>query len=639
MGALWGAAPSGHLLDLPHHDGSPLYCDAETPKLGGTVGVRVRVPHAWAAQHVVVRSVRDGEPLLTSATVERSGEHETWWRADLPVHNPVTSYRFFLHGVDGGYRWLNAAGLHPRDVPDAHDFRVVTHAGAPDWVRDAVVYQVFPDRFARSGRRHARPPWAVPADWDDEVVHTGPGVQAQWFGGDLAGIEQRLDHLVELGATVLYLTPVFDAGSNHRYDAITFDRVAPELGGDEALASLTRAAHARGLRVIGDLTTNHTGVGHEWFRAAVADPDAAEAGYYRFRRHPDDYVSWLDVPSLPKLDHSSLALRAALYEGRESVVARWLAEPVALDGWRIDVANMTGRYADDDCAHDVARAVRATMADVEAQTGRGTWLLAEHGHDASGDLLGDGWHGTMNYSGFTRPVWAWLTEPGHGLNFLGLPVEVPSLPGAAVVATMRDFAASVPWRSWASAATLLGSHDTPRIRTVVGGGRRGGLGAGDAGRDRQLAALALLATLPGVPMVFAGDEIGLTAVDGEHARTPFPWHRRHEWDTATLQAYRAWIELRHEHVALRRGGLRWAHVGADSMTFLREHPDETVLVHVARAPHAPVRLPLSALCLHDTRHMSRLVGPDDVGQDAHTLVLPASGPGAHAWLLPSPGGG
>lgn len=630
---------SAHLLDLPHHDGSALYVTDDAPAPGSTVTVRLRVPHAHRARHVVVRQLRDGEPLLVPAEVESADDVQTWWRADLTAHNPLTAYRFFLHGEDGGYRWLDAAGLHERDVTDAHSFRVATRPGPPSWVQDAVVYQVFPDRFARSGVHHDTPAWAEPADWDDDVVHRGPHVQRQWFGGDLAGIEHHLDHLVDLGVTVLYLTPFFEGRSNHRYDAVTFDRVAPELGGQQALVSLVRAAHARGLRVLGDLTTNHTGAGHEWFLRAVADAGSEEAGYYLFRHHPDDYVSWLDVPSLPKLDHRSAALRRRLTDGPDSVVARWLRDPVALDGWRIDVANMTGRYADVDLAHEVARTVRATMAAVEAQTGRPTWLLAEHGHDASADLAGDGWHGTMAYSAFTRPVWAWLTEPGHGLTFLGLPVEVPSLPATAVAATVRDFVASIPWRSLAASSTALGSHDTPRIRTVVGGGTAGGLGAGRAGRDRHLVALALLVGMPGVPMVFAGDEIGLTGVDGEHSRTPFPWHRRTEWDEPTLLAYRTWLGLRRDHVALRRGGLRWVHVGADSMTFLREHADGSVLVHAARARHDRVRVPLRALGVADIGDVRTLAGADVVGEDASTLALPDDGPAAHAYLLPPTGGG
>ncbi len=410
------------------------------------------------------------------------------------------------------------------------------------------------------------------------------------------------------------MTPFFEGRSNHRYDAVSFDRVDPVLGGDEALVALVRGAHARGLRVLGDLTANHTGSGHEWFQAARHDPDGVEAGFYRFGAHPDEYASWLGVRSLPKLDYTSPELRRRMYGGPASAVGRYLAEPFGLDGWRIDVANMTGRLGADDFAHEVARGIRATMTGLRPDS----WLVAEHGHDAGPDLAASGWHGTMNYSGFTRPVWAWLTTPGHGLTWLGLPGEIPSLPGPAVAATMRDFAASTPWAAWTRSMTILDSHDTPRFRTVVGG------------RERHLVGAALLATMPGAPMIFAGDEIGLTGVDGEDSRTPFPWRHRDRWDTVTLDAYRALLRLRRDHVALRRGGLRWVHAGADSMTFLREHPDERLLVHVARADHDAVRLPLAAL---GTRRASALYGDAPVSEDLATVELPPRGPAAHVYHL------
>jgi alpha-glucosidase len=649
------------LLDRPHHDGSELYVSTRSPGPGSTVRLRVRVPHAHRAAQVVVRTVRDGEPALSAASVESQDEHETWWAVEVLLHNPVTRYRFFLEGAPGSpvpYGWLNATGLHGRDVPDAADFVLSTYASAPQWVEDAVVYQVFPDRFARSSAappvdaQGVAPGWAVPAGWDDPVLPRntdGRAVGRQWFGGDLDGVVEHLDHLVDLGVTCLYLTPVFEAGSNHRYDATSFDRVDPALGGTEALVRLTRAAHERGIRVVGDLTTNHTGVGHEWFTAAQADPDAPSASYYRFREHPHDYVSWLDVPSLPKLDHSSDALRDALYRGRDSVVGRWLHDPVALDGWRIDVANMTGRYADADDAHSVARDLRTTMREADAETGRQTWLLAEHGHDAGADLVGDGWHGTMNYTGFTRPVWTWLrpdpAPPASSevdrITFLGLPVEVPRLPGPATAATMDDFRSGMPWRAWQASSTQLGSHDTARVRTVLGGGEgypadggpsgtaHAGTAAAEQARALHHVALALLTTLPGVPTVFAGDEIGLTGVNGEHARTPFPWHRPETWDLPTLHAYRTWIALRHEHAALRRGGFRWVAVQDDALTFVREHRDGAVLVHVARAAHPDLEIDLAPL----GGPGRALVGEHLMRQSEAALTLSCAGPAACVYLL------
>jgi alpha-glucosidase len=611
----------------PHHDGSAMY-RPEPPVLGVRIPLRVRVPHTAdgrpAADQVVLRSVRDGEPYLVKARPEATDAAGSWWTADLHVHNPVTSYRFLLTGGEDGYRWLNAAGVHTRDVTDASDFRVSTEHQLPDWVPDQVGYQVFPDRFDRTDTGVPPPDWARAADWDEPVIHEGPGTGSQLYGGTLDGVTRHLAHLVDLGITLLYLTPVFEARSNHRYDAVSFDRVDPVLGGDAALVTLLAKAHSAGIRVIGDLTTNHTGVGHDWFAAARDDHESPERTFYRF--DGGAYASWLDHPGLPKLDHRNAELARRLYDGSGSVVARWLRE--GLDGWRVDVANMTGRLGADDLTHQVARAMRRTIREVRPDA----WLLAEHAHDASLDLDGTGWHGTMDYAGFTRPAWCWLTSGQRDLpHFLGLPVDVPSLPADAAVATMREVHAAMSWESYLASTMHLDSHDTARFRTVTGGGDSGDVDTDGCGRERHLVGMAMQMTMPGVPVVFMGDEIGLTGVDGEHARTPFPWHRTSEWDSASLEGYRTWIGLRREHVALRGGSLRWLAAHGHSLTFLREHPDETVLVHLTRATGAPTALPLSALA-PEVRCLTVLhgAGPD---LDGDQLVLPGDGPAACAMVV------
>jgi alpha-glucosidase len=595
-----------------HHDGSELYVPAGTPALGDVVPVRVRVPSGSAVRAVHLRTVRDGEPEVTPAVLDREDEHERWYVAEVEVHNPVTLYRFLLD-EPAGYRWLNGTGLHDRDVPDAADFRLTVHAPAPPWARDAVVYQVFPDRFARSGAERPLPDWALPAAWDDEPLASGPGVGQQLYGGDLAGIEQRLDHLERLGVDVLYLTPFFPGRSNHRYDASTFDHVDPLLGGDEALASLSRAVHARGMRLMGDLTTNHTGAGHEWFRRAQADRSCVEGSFYLWT--DDGYVSWLGHASLPKLDHASPALAERLVDGPDSVIGRWLREPAALDGWRIDVANMTGRYRDQDLTHDVARRIRRTVTDVRPDA----LLISEHFHDASGDLPGDGWHANMNYNGFSRPVWGWTAPPDGARRALGLPVPRPRRSGAATAATMREFAAVLPWTVTAAQWNMLGSHDTPRIRTLV--------------EDPAVleVAVGVLMTYPGTPMVFAGDEVGATGTTGEHARVTMPWDRRQDWDEATFGLYRRLIALRRGSGALRRGGLRWWLAEDDVLAYVRETPDERVLVVAARAPWSGAALP-AVLTRGGTPEV--LHGAAPVRAADGSVHVPGAGPALTVWRLP-----
>ncbi len=308
VGVLPGPVPTrtvtGALVDEPHHDGSPMYVDPSPRELGGRVRVRLRVPDACGTERVRLRSTPDAEPAIVEALIDRHEHGATWWSADLRLHNPVTSYRWLLDGGDLGRCWVNGAGVFHRDVSDDADFRLSTWfpearapgttAGTtrpPDWLAGTVGYQIFIDRFANSDVDRPAPDWAIPRGWDEPIEDT-PGMRARhWYGGDLAGIETHLDHLVHLGVSLIYLTPFFPAGSMHRYDASTFDHVDPALGGDDALVSLVSAAHERGIRVIGDITLNHTGAHHDWFEAAAADPDAAEHGFY-FSTTPSRSATW-----------------------------------------------------------------------------------------------------------------------------------------------------------------------------------------------------------------------------------------------------------------------------------------------------------------------------------------------------------
>jgi alpha-glucosidase len=247
--------------------------------------------------------------------------------------------------------------------------------------------------------------------------------------------------------------------------------------------------------------------------------------------------------------------------------------------------------------------------------------VAEHAHDARADLRLGAWHGTMNYAGFTRPVWAWLrgenlpSDPAN--EFMGLPVGVPRLPGASIVQTMRAFRAGIPWTASLHSWSILDSHDSARFRVIAGS------------RERQLVGVGLQMTTPGVPMVFAGDEIGLGGDWGEDARRTMPWSRGETWDTVAHDAYRSLIALRRGSRALTRGGIRYAHVSADAIAYVREARDESVLCLAARGSHQPVWLSLDAL---GARELQTLAG-EDVSIDGDHAVLPTDGPAFHAWRV------
>jgi alpha-glucosidase len=202
-----------------------------------------------------------------------------------------------------------------------------------------------------------------------------------------------------------------------------------------------------------------------------------------------------------------------------------------------------------------------------------------------------------------------------------MPVGVPRLGAESVLRTSRAFTAAVPWRAAATSWSLLGSHDTARIRTVVGAA------------DVVEVAAGLLFTMPGAPMVFAGDEIGMEGVLGEDARRPFPWHRPDSWDRRTLATYRELAALRRSHRALRRGGMRWAHAAGDALVYLRESEQERLLVLAARAPHDPVRIPAALFGLDGEAETVYGAAPRLLRGADGAVTLPGDGPTFQVWQL------
>jgi alpha-glucosidase len=593
MEPAWGREPLGSFgLVTPHHDGSELYVD----RADDSAEVRLRAP-AGAAKAVLVRYLKDGEPRVVEAAVTAEKDGEAWWSAELPLRGSPTAYRWLLTGGSAGYLWVNGAGAHPREVQPADDFRLTPSRIGPDWHLTSVVYEIFLDRFAASGEPHPLPAWATRRPWDALPDAYGRNPHREIFGGDLRGVEQHLDHVASLGASVIYLTPFFPAESNHRYDPTSFERVDSLLGGDEALASLVESAHRRDLKVIGDLSLDHSGAGHEWFTRGQADASSAEHEFFLFDRSDrNGYEGWFGYKEMPRFDWRSAELRSRL----GTVIERWLEAGLA--GWRVGAASSIGRYGDVDLNAEVARWARSHTGD--------SVLLAEFWHDFETDIDGLGWHGVMNYAGFLRPLWWWLrNEASHSEVYdVFSSTPAPRYGGAEAAAVMRSARSGIPWEASLHSWLMVDSHDTPRFIEVSGT------------RARQLVGVGLQMTTPGVPMIYAGGEIGLRGASGYDSRRSMPWNHEEDWDKRLLAEYRRLTALRRSSDALARGGLRYAHVSDDAILFLRESRLERLLCLAARAPHEPISVPFSSL---ETLY----------GDDAHGGVLPSHGPAFHIWRI------
>ena len=424
------------------------------------------------------------------------------------------------------------------------------HPLTPDWVQDAVFYQIFPDRFARSGRVTGLnlQPWGDPPHFH------------RYMGGDLWGVIEKLDVLRNLGVNALYFCPVFQSASNHRYHTHDYYQVDPMLGGNEALRQLLDEAHARGMRVVLDGVFNHASRGFFQFNDLL---EQGEASAYRDWFHvqgwplqpyddtrPANYAAWWDNRALPKFNTSHPAVREFLWD----VAEYWIR--FGIDGWRLDVPN---EIDDDSFWQEFRRRVKRLNPDA--------YIVGEIWGDAHRWLQGDQFDAVMNYH-FTRPCLAFFGARtlNHEMNERSGMGRVDPMSAEAFAARMTEVTQMYHPEIVRAQLNLLDSHDTARYLSAVGG---------DATAHRL--ALTFQFTYPGAPCLYYGDEIGLPGGPDPDCRRAFPWDES-VWDHATRNHVRTLAAARHASPALQRGDFTVTHAQGEGLVFTRPHASGTAVI-------------------------------------------------------------
>jgi alpha-glucosidase len=411
-----------------------------------------------------------------------------------------------------------------------------------------VIYQIFPERFAiggglTSGQKLASTAYDLPGArrcaWDGELP---PGSNT-FCGGDLPGVAEKLDYLQDLGVTTVYLTPVFRSPSNHKYDAVDLLEVDPMFGGAPALEGLLADLHGRGMKLMLDAVLNHVSARHPWYLAARAgDPEYRD--FFAFGAD-GQCPGWQDHASMPELDLANPRVRDRLYRDPASPVQHWLAR--GIDGWRFDTAQ------------DLGLAVAAELALSVGARFPMAWLVGEVcGYGAAWASARPGFHGVMNYH-LRTALLSWLRGE----------ISTPHLHAA-----LGDLREGYGLRGLLGSWNLLSNHDAPRLASVLG--------------DPAKVRLAFLAqmTLPGVPVIYYGDEVGLEGGADPDNRRPMPWDEA-RWDRGLRAWVKALVAVRQASPALRHGDIRLLgdRLEGDALVFLRhtDQPGEAALVVVNRS--------------------------------------------------------
>ncbi len=453
----------------------------------------------------------------------------------------------------------------------------------PEWVKDAIFYQIFPDRFARSARTSASlhfEPWDAPPTFHG------------FKGGDLFGIVERLDYLHDLGITAIYLNPIFQSTANHRYHTFDYFQVDPILGGHEGFRALLDAAHARGIRVILDGVFNHASRGFFQFNHLLENgPSSPYREWFTVRGfplhayeedRPPNYEAWWNLHALPKFNHHNPQVREFLWKVGE----HWVRE--GIDGWRLDVP---GEITVPGFWEEFRRRVKALNPDA--------YLVGEIWHDADEWLRGDRFDAVMNYP-LTRACLGFFAGERldaslvEGVGY----APVPHLDARGFAHEVDRLLARHPWEITLAQLNLLDSHDTARFLSIARG-------------DTTALKLALLFLMvyPGVPCIYYGDEIGMEGGRDPDCRRAFPWDRPEMWNHDVREWFRACIALRKRFPALRRGAYHTLH--ADGCVYACGRHDERDVVVAAfnvGPTTARVTLDVSALPLATGARLHGLLG-------------------------------
>lgn len=512
---------------------------------------------------------------LTKGNNDATGRFE-FWQGTVPGSSSLKYYRFQIN--DGtATAWLNAGGITSTE-PSGGDFWIVPGFHTPDWSKRAIYYQIFPDRFNDGDPsndllfKSSSPVLPVNGQcpggsyvyfgrcayqhnsWSE--LPENPGFGDDFFGGDLAGITAKIDPYLKgtLGVTALYLNPVFQSPSSHKYDTQDYTMIDSHFGSNSDLQKLISTAHTSSqtrVSVLLDGVFNHTSTFNRWFDQQHLYPTAGAAesqtspfsDRYVFLQWPGVYCQWGIYASLPKLNYGSSSLRDDLYRRSDSVMQTYLKAPYNADGWRYDVADnlvtITSEPSAASCGgtddHVIWQEIRPYVKAVNPEA----LMLGEQWQNADAWMNGKEWDAVMNYNGFNIPISKWITcQNVHGEE-AGQCLSVTSLDQ-----WLRGTQADYPRPTQLAMMNSLSTHDTARFLWRAGG---------DVWKMKL--AIIIQMTYLGSPAIYYGDEVGLTGNNDPDNRRTFTWDSS-SWNPDLLKLYQTMIRVRKQVSAFSDGSFK-----------------------------------------------------------------------------------
>ena len=545
---------------------------------------RIHIPvtvKTTAVEIVAERENGEGYKALSMAFSATDGIYDTWQAEFTLPDTGLYFYYFRITGHTGAFRLFKYGDDTNMEAGDKWQLSCVpADFTTPDWAKGAVIYQIFPDRFYKSGECDLTgklEPYVVHEKWEEEVLwqptEQGEVLNNDFYGGNFRGIAEKMDYIASLGTEILYLNPIGKSFSSHRYDTGDYKTPDPMLGTEADFRALCDAAHARNIRVVLDGVYSHTGAdslyfdkyGHFGGTGAYQDQNSPYFSWYQFKKYPDQYVSWWDFDTLPTVNKADPSFIEYIITGEDSVLAHWLK--LGADGFRLDVVD----ELPDEFVALLKRHLRKLrpdallMGEVWEDASNKTAYGVRRRYFTNGQL-----DSVMNYP-YQKAILKFLRtgDSNHLKN--------------AVLTVLENYPRQVALCNM----NMLGTHDTPRILTALVDdfdGSREQLAARRLSKDqlelakkRLILASVLQFTLPGSPSIYYGDEAGMEGAKDPFNRRTYPWGAE---DEMLLRHFRYLGQLRKENDALRLGDTEFFLTAEGEVGFRRTYQGKTVKIYV-----------------------------------------------------------
>lgn len=404
------------IINSFYHDSTKYFVSNPFPKIGDKIDVKCRFLKNDKIKDVFIRYRKFGEEVIQQMEFDYEKNGLSYYTTKVEMREDIFSYIFILTTIDEVY-YFNKRGAFNYRLDNSNNFKILVNYNAPSWMSKTVFYQIIPDRF-RNGDdsitiksedyiyQGKRP---ITMNWDEKPYEWPITKNLDFYGGDFYGITEKLDYLQELGINAIYLNPIFKSPTMHKYDALDYFEIDPTLGGDEAFIELSKEIHKRGMKVILDISINHTSSSAKWFNkdgefydksiGAYNNPDSEYREFY-FIEDNGSYYKWNGVDTMPVLNYGSQKLRDIIYKDENSVIKKYLKEPYNIDGWRFDVADVMARNEKLNVYYEVWEEINEAVKSVN----KNALILSEEWQDAPEMYNGKRWDSTMNYFGSNLPI-------------------------------------------------------------------------------------------------------------------------------------------------------------------------------------------------------------------------------------------